>query len=130
MESNKRVQVLRNVLVLITLIGVVLFSWLLGHILRYSIPALWHVPLHETDPHLEYGADFEFAGIRRMAVFTGLAPIPQVRIELNGELVPLPAECQALTYYTSLPAKCLTADGRFVTVGGVETNVVVLPGGK
>jgi hypothetical protein len=128
MDTDKRVQVMRNIFVLTALIGLVLFSWLLGHILRYSIPTLWHLPIQQTDPHIKNGDEFEVDGIRHLAVLPGLAPVTtQVQFEPNAEQAAPPEECLSFTYYTSLPAKCWTSDGRFVRVGGVETNVFVIP---
>ncbi len=119
--ETKRGETVRKTLVLAALIGAVLFSWLLGHVLRFSIPALWQPPLQELNPQTEYGFEIELAGIRRLAVFPGLAPAG-----LATQLQRLPApgappgECQGLTYFTSLPAKCLTPDGRLIEVGGIE----------
>ena len=48
MQKPKQVEFARNVLILAALIGVVLFSWLLGHILRFSIPAFWHPPKRQV----------------------------------------------------------------------------------
>jgi hypothetical protein len=129
MEKQKRVEILRNILVLVALVGLVLLSWLLGHILRYSIPTLWHPPLPEMDPQIKYG--FEFEGIRRSVVLPGLAPGNiAVQFQIRETQVMLPEECPGYTYYTSLPAKCRTVDGRLIQVGGIESNVILIPQGK
>jgi len=122
----------RNMLILVMLAVAVMFSWLAGHTLRYSIPKLWHPPVQETDPHLEYGSDLEFSGIRRAVVLPGLAPkaAASARIQVWVGQGTISNECMALTYFTSLPAKCLTPDGRLVVVGVPEPNVVLIPQGK
>jgi hypothetical protein len=131
MEKPKRVEIVRNILVLLTLIGLVLFSWMLGHILRYSIPGLWHPRIPEIDPHIRYGGEFESEGIRRLAAFPGLALVDvQVKADLREQPSGPPEECLSLTYYTSLPAKCWTSDWRFVSVSGIESNVSVIPPSK
>lgn len=38
--------------------------------------------------------------------------------------------CISLNIYTSLPAKCKTADGKFLPVGEIWSNVFVTPEGK
>ena len=117
----------RNLLVLATLIGTASLGWLAGHILRYSIPALWHPPLQETNPHIKTGYEFEFEGERFI-----LMPQenPWVRVYIDGAQVKPPEQCAGHTYYTSLPAKCHTADGRLVRVGGIEAGVIVDPGDR
>lgn len=128
---TKRVEVLRNVLILTTLAGLVLFSWLLGHILRYSIPAIWHPPIPEKNLPIEYGNEFEFAGIRRLAELPEMALGNALAQTLSREAqVFLPEQCLGSTYYTSLPAKCQTADGRLVQAGGIKANIIILPQGK
>jgi len=131
MQKPERVEVIRNVLVLAALIGLVLFSWLLGHILRYSIPALWHPPIPENDSQIKYGVEFEFDGIRRFVILPGLAPGNIVApVQIREGQITLPVECPGYIYYTSLPAKCRTVDGRLVQVGGIESNVILVPQGK
>jgi hypothetical protein len=128
MQKPKRIEIARNVLVLAVLIGLVLLSWLLGHILRYSIPSLWHPPIQETDPQIRYGLDFELEGIRRLAVLPGLAPANAPAHAQPGEIWgALPAECPGYTYYTSLPAKCRTVDGRLVQVRSTESRILLIP---
>ena len=124
MAKPKLFEFFRNILVLATLVGLVLFSWLFGHILRYSIPALWHPPLQETDPQIKVGVEFDLEGIRRMAVFTGIAAAnvsPQS--QLPAGLGAQPAMCLGFTYYTSLPAKCRTVDGRLVAVTEFDSTM-------
>jgi hypothetical protein len=38
--------------------------------------------------------------------------------------------CISLNIYTSLPPKCKTADGKFLQVGEIWSNVFVAPDGK
>jgi hypothetical protein len=128
MQKPKRVEFARNVLVLTTLVGLVLFSWLLGHILRYSIPALWHPPIRETDPRIEYGLALDFEGIRRSVVLPGLAPgNAPAPAQLSEIWAAPPSECPGYTYYTSLPAKCRTVDGRLVQVRSSESRILLVP---
>ena len=105
----------RNLLILVALTGTVLFGWVAGHILRYSIPSLWHPPVQETNPHIKNGYQFEFEG--EPLVITS-PENPWVRIYFGSELLKPSEQCEGLTYYTSLPAKCHTADGQLVRVGG------------
>jgi len=128
-EKPNRIEILRNLLVLAALVAAVLFSWMVGHTLRYSIPALWHPPIRETNPQTRYGAEFDFDGIRRTAVLPGLAPktAASVRIQVQARPGFVSNECMALTYFTSLPAKCLTADGRLVIARGADSNVFLIP---
>lgn len=127
----KRITVFRNILVLAALVGMVLLSWLLGHVLRYSFPALWHVPIQETDPRIKVGMELEFEGIRRQVIFpenpSSMSMQNQERAVIPDLPLELPEECQALTYFTSLPAKCLAADGRFVKVGETGSILMLLP---
>ena len=120
---------IRNLLVLTTLIGMVLLGWLVGHVLRYSIPAfqLQHPPIQEFDPHIKNGLEFE--GIRRQAVLMGIPAMGAITSEgpvILGELIF--EGCVGNTYYTSLPAKCRTAGGQLVQVGGGQQGVILLPG--
>jgi hypothetical protein len=112
----------RNLLILAALPGTVLLGWLTGHILRYSIPALWHPPVQETNPHIENGYEFE----NERFIFTPQES-PWVRVHVGDMQLNPPERCVGLTYYTSLPAKCHTADGQLVRVGGAETGAYVIP---
>ena len=128
MQKPKSVEFARNVLVLAILVGLVLFSWLLGHILRYSIPALWHPPVQDRDPQIKYGLEIDFEGIRRSVVLPGLAPggVPAQAQPSEIWAAP-PAECPGYTYYTSLPAKCRTVDGRLVQVRPTGSRILLVP---
>ena len=61
-----------NLLVLIALTSAVLFGWLAGHIMRFSIPVYQFqgIPTPEFDLHIKNGYEFEFQGIRRLVVLT------------------------------------------------------------
>lgn len=132
MAKPKLVEFFRNILVLATLVGLVLVSWLFGHILRYSIPALWHPPLQDTDPQIKVGVEFELDGIRRLAAFTGFAVVnASSQNQPPSGLGAHPAPCVLeLAYYTSLPAKCRTVDGRLVSIREADSSVVLIPGVK
>lgn len=131
MQTSKRVEFLRNVLILAGLVGLVLLSWLLGHILRYSNPMLWHPPLQEPDPQIKMGIAIDFEGIPRLATLPGLKPVSDSEQALLArEPGARPAECAGLTYFTSLPAKCLAADGRLVQAPGFESSAIMIPQSK
>ena len=131
MQTSKPPMYVRKVLVLIALIATTSFGWLVGHIVRFSIPVYQHPPIEEIDPHIRNGYEPEYEGIRRQFVWTG---VPAARIPSSegaiilGELTM--EQCLGSTYYTSLPAKCQTADGRLVRVGRVDSIVVVPSNGK
>jgi hypothetical protein len=116
-----------NLLVLVALVGTVSLGWLAGHILRYSIPALWHLPIQETNPQIKNGFEFEFEG---EPIILTPQENPWVRVYIGGEPAKPPERCMGYTYYTSLPAKCHTAGGRLVRVGGIEAGVFVIPGDR
>ncbi len=82
MQKSKLVP---KILVLTALIATVSLGWLAGHILRFSIPALWHPPIEENNPQIKTGFEFEFEGIRRLAVLPETSLAPQVRVYL-GEM--------------------------------------------
>lgn len=131
MQKQKQLETARNILVLAVLVGLVLLSWLLGHILRYSLPALWHPPIQETDPQIKVGYEVEFEGIRRFVLFPGLEPVNiPVQAPFGDGWAALPAECLGYTYYTSLPAKCRAVDGRLVQVREPGLNVFGIPQGR
>ena len=119
MQNANSPKPILNVLVLAALIGTVLFGWLSGHVLRYSILTFRHPPVQETDPHIKNGYQLEFQDKRATAT---LQPDPWVRVYIAGMPAGLQDDCPGLTYYTSLPAKCRTADGRLVRI--------LVPGGK
>ena len=131
MQISQPQKFVRKLLVLIALIATISFGWLVGHIVRFSIPTYQHPPIEEVDPHIQKGFQLEFQGIRRQFVWTGVSA---ARIPGNegaiifGDLTM--EQCLGSTYYTSLPAKCHTADGRLVRVGGSNTVVVVPPDGE
>lgn len=114
----------RNLLVLAALIGTVALGWLAGHILRYSIPALWHPPIQEMNPQIRNGYEFEFEDERFI-----LTPQenPWVRVYIGRTRVELQERCLGITYYTSLPAKCQSVDGNLVGVEGLQMRVVITP---
>ena len=116
-------------LVLFTVIGLVLTGWLVGHILRFSNPALWHPPTEEINPQIKIGSESE--GIRREVVLMGnpsLRALARERILVPGEV--LSGDCVGNIYYTSLPAKCRSANGRLVQVGGNESHIILIPGDR
>jgi hypothetical protein len=95
MQTPKPSKPILNVLVLAALIGTVLFGWLSGHILRYSIPAFWHPPIQETDPHIKNGYQFEFESERIL-----LTPQESllVRVYISGIQLDTSQQCPGFTY--------------------------------
>jgi hypothetical protein len=131
MQLRRYENALRRVLVLVTVAGTVVLSWLLGQALRNATPALWLPVVSEPEPQMLYRVEAEFAGIRRFVLLPGLAPGNALtQAQLLEVMEALPAECVGHTFYTSLPAKCRTADGRLVRIGGIESNVILIPQGK
>jgi hypothetical protein len=122
---------LAYLVILGALAGLVLAGWLIGHVLRYSSPEIWHPPLPEMEPGIMTG--FEYEGVRRLVHLPENAGIRdsewvgQARVRfVRGPLDP-GTDCISYTYFTSLPAKCLTADGRLVRVGGTESTLITIP---
>lgn len=121
----------KNLLVLITVIGFALTGWLVGHILRHAIPALQfqHPPIEEVDPTIKNG--FESEGIRRQAVLMGRPVVQAIPGEgLLSLREALFQGCFGNTYYTSLPAKCRSADGKLVIVENSQRLRVLSPPDK
>lgn len=108
---------LRNLLILAVLIGTVSLGWLAGHILRFSLPALWHPPIEEIDPRIKNGFKLELEGERIILT-------PQENAWIRVESL---ERCPGNTYYTSLPAKCRSADGELVRVGGNQREIILVP---
>jgi len=114
----------RNLIILAVLIGTVLVGWLAGHILRYSIPALWHPPIRENGPRIKTGIELELKGER-------IILMPQenlwIRVYIGGNQVEPFERCPGNMYYTSLPAKCRSANGELVRVGGNQREIILVP---
>lgn len=123
MQQNSKINFARNILVLTALIAIVALGWLTGHILRFSIPSLGHPPLEESDPQIKTG--LEKGGIRRQFVWTGVHGFSGEGAVLSGEFSL--AQCLGITFYTSLPAKCRSVDGKWVQVGNSGREFVVTP---
>jgi hypothetical protein len=131
MEYSKPTKPIQNILVLITVIGFALTGWLVGHILRHSFPVyqFQHPPVEEISPKIENGSQFD--GIRREAVLTGESAWGAFTSE--GSLFlgqALFNACVGNTFYTSLPAKCRSADGELVKVGRNDSYIIVAPEDK
>ena len=110
MQNKKLPWLFLNLLILMTAIGLTLTGWLSGHILHFSMSELWHPPIEEIDPKIKTGDIFELEG--RFVVAS--ADSSSVRIYVDGQLLVQSLEfnlCQGDIYYTSLPAKCYSADG-------------------
>jgi hypothetical protein len=127
MQNSTLPKPILNLLVLAALTGTVLLGWLAGHILRYSIPAFWHPPIRETDPHIKTGFEMELEGERSLL---RLQANPWVRGFSAGTQAEPQGRCPRLTYYTSLPAKCRTIDGQLVRVEGGQQGTILIPGGN
>jgi len=126
MQQNSKIRLARNIFVLTALIAIVAFGWTVGHILRFSISSLGHPPIEEIDPRIKTG--LEEGGIRRQFVWTG---IPAARVfSGEGAVIPgefSPAQCPGTTFYTSLPAKCRSANGELIRAWNAGREFVVTP---
>ncbi|MGB7873082.1 MAG: hypothetical protein WBL25_01770 [Anaerolineales bacterium] len=129
MQISKSPKLIHNFLIFTAVVGLVFTGWLAGHILRHTTPAIQHPPVQELDPHIKNG--FEPEGIRRqavlmeisgMGVFTNEGSFYLGQALFNG--------CVGNTYYTSLPAKCRSGDGKLVKVGGNDSYIIVVPEDK
>jgi len=128
MEIMNRSNPTQKILVLITVIAFALTGWLVGHILRFSMMVydIQHPPLEEINPQIKNGLESE--GIRREVALTGnlaLQLLPNEGTLYLGQV--LLDGCIGNTYYTSLPAKCRSADGKLVRVGGTGTQRLFIP---
>jgi len=117
-NTDKPGYVVWKLLVLAAVIGMVLFGWLAGHILRYSTLEFWHPPIEEINPRIKTGVEFDSEDIRRLAMLPENLQATQLRVYPGEGQINLFDGCVGNTYYTSLPAKCRSADGRLVRVGG------------
>ena len=128
MESSKPSKLILNLLVFITVIGLILAGWLTGHIVRHITPAYQHPPIEEIGPHIKTGYLPESDG-QLTIIGTGDVTLDGSDIRVySGQTVPHPqAVCASLTYFTSLPAKCHTFDGQLARVGGNEWNGILIP---
>lgn len=125
MQNNKLPRLFLNLLILMTVIGLTLTGWLAGHILRFYIRELWHPPIEEIDPKIKIGDIFEYEGRHIVAS----ADTSSVRIYKDEELLIQSLEfnlCQGNTYYTSLPAKCHSVDGRLIEAGQLPGSLILL----
>lgn len=111
MQMRKWAKFVSNVLILAALAGTTSLGWLAGHILRYSIPALWHPPIQEMNPQIKNGYQFEFEG--EPFILTPQES-PWARIYIGGAQMEPPKRCLGYMYYTSLPTKCRFVDGELV----------------
>lgn len=131
MEEVKQGTLVRKFIVLTAVLGFTLTGWLVGHILRFSIPAhdFQHPPTEEIDPKIKIGLEAD--GIQRQFVFTGKLGRGVFTNEGTITLGEYSSVgCLGMTYYTSLPAKCRTADGKLVRVGGDNAYIILIPGDK
>lgn len=122
-----------KLLVLIALTCAVLFGWLTGHFIRFSIPAyqLQRSPIPEFNLHMKNGYEFELQGIRRLAILTenSTMSIFSDTGEAGLEMF-LAEQCLGTTYYTSLPAKCHNRNGDLVRVGEGGPNIILFSPNK
>lgn len=108
---------IQKTLVLLAVIGLVITGWIAGHIIRYSIALYLHPPIEEINPHIETG--FEPAEIV-------LLEDSCVIVYVDEKMAVPEEQCMALTYYTSLPAKCRNANGELVRVGRDESKGLLI----
>lgn len=126
-ENNTPSRPILNLLVLIAVIGLVLAGWLTGHIVRHITPAYQHPPTEEVDPRIKTGF---LLGPDDQLVIIGSLDGTQHRVYVNGKQANGLSVCTGNTYFTSWPAKCLSLDGKLVSVGGFESNNIMIPQGK
>jgi len=110
-----------NILILAALISTVSIGWLVGHVIRFSIPEFWQPPIEERIPGEKIGDASQ-------------PPLPAERIPVtrwNANVTPMMLEhCKTNVYYTSLPAKCRSVDGNLVRVGVVQREIMIIPYGE
>jgi len=125
--NNSKLSFACNLLCLAALIATASLGWMAGHVIRFSIPEyqFQHPPTPEIDPQIKNG--FEFEGIRRLVVLPGNPQVPQARVFIGGIQVKPLEGCVGNTYYTSLPAKCRSVDGRLVRVGRNPQEIFIVP---
>jgi len=128
MEKVNQPKLIQNLFMLAFVIAFVFAGWLAGHILRFSMLAhdIQHPPVEEINPQIKNGLESE--GIRRKIVLA----IPAIgNFARDGSVVHdgfALESCVGNTYYTSLPAKCRSAEGKLVRVGNNKSNIIfVLP---
>ena len=114
--SMSKTQIAVNILIFTALIATASLGWLAGHIIRFSIPEFWHPPLEERIPGEKIGSLFQ--------VYT-----PQIlgRVPITNWEVNIWQGCKTDVYYTSLPAKCRSMDGRLVRVVGGQREIFIFP---
>ena len=100
------------VLIVLVVIGMTTFGWVLGHIVKYSIPAFQHPPLH-------------FPGEKsgEATPLQAHEKIPFMKSNINPV-----QNCQTTVYYTSLPAKCHTPNGKLVRVESFPQGFILIQG--
>jgi hypothetical protein len=124
MQNPNPPRLIQNLLILITVIGFALTGWLAGHILRHSIPALWHPPIEERIPGEKIGSVFE----AYTPQILGSVPITNWSVDVTPLM--MLNQCKSDVYYTSLPAKCQSVDGRLVQVGRQTVRLIPINEGK
>ena len=131
MQISNLTKLTQNILVIITVIVMIMTGWLIGHILRHLTPVYEHPPYEEINPSIENGFERETDGIRRMVVLTGNSAVRLLPSEgmLYLEKIILDG-CMGNTYYTSLPAKCQSADESLMRVEGTPMKRLIPPPDK
>jgi hypothetical protein len=122
-----------KLLVLIALTCAVLFGWMTGHIIRFSIPAyqLQRSPIPDFNLHMKNGYEFELQGIQRLVVLTKSSTM-SVLTETGGVSLEgiLNEQCLGTTYYTSMPAKCQDMNGDLIRVGEAGPDIILFSPNK
>jgi len=124
MQNPNPPRLIQNLLILITVIGFALTGWLVGHILRHSIPKLWHPPIEEIIPGEKIGNAFE----AYTPQILGGVPITNWSVDVAPMM--MLSQCKTDVYYTSLPAKCRSADGKLVRVERAYLERLIIPQSK
>ena len=116
-----------NLLVLIAVIGLGLAGWLTGHIVRHITPAYQHPPTEEVDPRIKTGY---LIGTNDQIIIIGSLNESQQGFYFNGLHVNGQGICTGNTFFTSFPARCQSVDGKLVSIGGIRSNIIVIPQAK
>lgn len=120
--------IIRNALILSVLIGVTFIGWAWGHTMRYSIPTYqpapepqyWIPPAPENEIKTLNASEFNLEG---EFVFFLTLDGTQMQTDFSGALSYSQSQFMGNTFYTSLPAKCQSFDGKLIPMGDTQGQV-------
>ena len=102
-----------NLLILITLIGLVIVGWTAGDAIRKSFQERQYL--------------LESLSAEELGVFQTYTPQILVGVSITNGNITAGQGCKDNVYYTSLPAKCQSVEGRLIQVGDIESNIILVP---